>query len=64
MWVETDSQKGIIIGKGGKMIKAIGKGARPALEELLDSHVHLELKASVRKGWRRDDGLLDRLGIG
>lgn len=64
MWVETDSQKGIIIGKGGKMIKSIGAAARPALEELLESHVHLELKASVRKGWRRDDGLLDRLGIG
>jgi GTP-binding protein Era len=64
MWVETESQKGIIIGKGGKMIKSIGAAARPALEELLESHVHLELKASVRKGWRRDDGLLDRLGIG
>jgi GTP-binding protein Era len=64
IWVETDSQKGIVIGRGGKMIKAIGAAARPALEELLDSRVHLELKASVRKGWRRDDGLLDRLGIG
>ncbi|MFY9487600.1 MAG: GTPase Era [Solirubrobacterales bacterium] len=64
LWVETDSQKGIVIGKGGKMIKAIGANARPALEELLESHVHLELRASVRKGWRRDDGLLDRLGIG
>jgi GTP-binding protein Era len=64
LWVETDSQKGIVIGKGGRMIKAIGAAARPGLEELLDSHVHLELRASVRKGWRRDDGLLDRLGIG
>lgn len=64
LWVETESQKGIVIGKGGKMIKAIGAAARPGLEELLDSHVHLELRASVRKGWRRDDGLLDRLGIG
>lgn len=64
IWVETESQKGIVIGKGGRMIKAIGAAARPALEELLDSHVHLELRASVRKGWRRDDGLLDRLGIG
>ncbi len=64
LWVETDSQKGIVIGKGGKMIKAIGQAARPALEELLESHVHLELKVSVRKGWRRDDSLLDRLGIG
>lgn len=64
LWVETESQKGIVIGKGGKMIKAIGAAARPALEELLETHVHLDLKASVRKGWRRDDGLLDRLGIG
>jgi GTP-binding protein Era len=64
LWVETESQKGIVIGKNGKMIKAIGAAARPGLEELLDSHVHLELRASVRKGWRRDDGLLDRLGIG
>lgn len=64
MWVETESQKGIVIGKNGKMIKAIGAAARPGLEGLLDSHVHLELRASVRKGWRRDDGLLDRLGIG
>lgn len=64
IWVETESQKGIVIGKAGKMIKAIGAGARPALEELLDCHVHLELKVSVRKGWRRDDALLDRLGIG
>lgn len=64
LWVETESQKGIVIGKGGKMIKAIGSAARPALEELFDSHVHLDLKVSVRKGWRRDDALLDRLGIG
>ncbi|MBK5229601.1 MAG: GTPase Era [Thermoleophilia bacterium] len=64
LWVETESQKGIVIGKGGRMIKAIGAAARPGLEDLLDSHVHLELRASVRKAWRRDDGLLDRLGIG
>lgn len=64
LWVETESQKGIVIGKGGRMIKAIGAAARPGLEELLETHVHLELRASVRKGWRRDDGLLDRLGIG
>ncbi|MFY9264529.1 MAG: GTPase Era [Solirubrobacterales bacterium] len=64
LWVETESQKGIVIGRGGRMIKAIGANARPALEQLLETHVHLELRASVRKGWRRDDGLLDRLGIG
>ncbi len=64
LWVETESQKGIVIGKGGKMIRAIGAAARPAIEELLGTQVHLELKASVRPGWRRDDGLLDRIGIG
>jgi GTP-binding protein Era len=64
IWVETESQKGIVIGQGGKMIKAIGAGARPALEALLGEQVHLELKVSVRRGWRRDDALLDRLGIG
>jgi GTP-binding protein Era len=64
LWVETESQKGIVIGKSGKMIRAIGAAARPALEELLGTQVHLQLKASVRPGWRRDDGLLDRIGIG
>lgn len=64
IWVETESQKGIVIGKGGKMVKLIGQAARPGLEELLDSHVHLELRVGVRKGWRRDDSFLDRLGIG
>jgi GTP-binding protein Era len=64
IWVETESQKGIVIGRGGRMIKAIGAAARPAIEELLGAQVHLELKVSVRRGWRRDDALLDRLGIG
>lgn len=64
IWVETESQKGIVIGKGGKMIRAIGAAARPAIEQLIGSQVHLELKASVRAHWRRDDGLLDRIGIG
>ncbi len=64
LWVETESQKAIVIGHGGKMIRAIGAAARPALEALLGTQVHLELKASVRPHWRRDDGLLDRIGIG
>lgn len=64
LWVETESQKGIVIGKQGRVIRAIGAAARPALEELLGTQVHLQLKASVRPGWRRDDGLLDRIGIG
>lgn len=64
LWVETESQKGIVIGKGGSMIKAIGTAARPEIEKLLGSRVHLDLQVSVRRGWRSDDGLLDRLGIG
>ena len=63
MWVETDSQKGILIGKGGAMIKAIGTAARKELERELASRVHLELSVRVRRSWRADDALLDRLGI-
>jgi GTP-binding protein Era len=61
--VETESQKGIVIGAGGKMIKSIGVGARRAIERELDMHVHLELKVRVRRHWRTDERLLDRLGI-
>jgi GTP-binding protein Era len=61
--VETESQKGIVIGAGGKMIKAIGMAARRAIERELDVHVHLELKVRVRRHWRTDERLLDRLGI-
>ena len=63
LWAETESQKGILIGKGGAMIKAIGTGARKELERELDAHVHLELSVRVRRSWRADDALLDRLGI-
>jgi len=63
MWVETDSQKGILIGKAGAMIKAIGTAARKELERELASRVHLELSVRVRRSWRADDALLDRLGI-
>jgi GTP-binding protein Era len=61
--VETESQKGIVIGAGGKMIKAIGMAARRAIERELDVHVHLELTVRVRRHWRTDERLLDRLGI-
>jgi GTPase len=61
--VETESQKGIVIGAGGKMIKAIGMAARRAIERELDLHVHLELTVRVRRHWRTDERLLDRLGI-
>jgi GTP-binding protein Era len=63
MWAETESQKGILIGAGGKMVKAIGTAARKEISGALGRRVHLDLSVRVRKGWRRDDGLLDRLGI-
>jgi GTP-binding protein Era len=63
IWVETESQKGILIGSGGRMIKAIGVAARRELERALGRHVHLELAVRVRRDWRADEGLLDRLGI-
>ena len=63
LWVETDSQKGILIGAGGKMIKAIGAAARVQLEIEMQRPVHLDLSVRVRRGWRQDEGLLDRLGI-
>jgi GTPase len=64
IWVETDSQKGILIGAGGRMVKAIGTAARHELERELSCRVHLDLSVRVRRDWRADDGLLDRLGIG
>jgi GTP-binding protein Era len=63
IWVETDSQKGILIGAGGNMIRAIGTAARRELERELGRHAHLDLTVKVRAAWRRDDALLDRLGI-
>lgn len=63
LWVETESQKGILIGAAGRMIKAIGTAARRELERELGCSVHLDLSVRVRRGWRADDGLLDRLGI-
>jgi GTPase len=63
VWVETESQKGILIGAGGQMIKAIGTAARRELERETGGRVHLDLSVRVRRGWRADEGLLDRLGI-
>ncbi|RKQ86520.1 GTP-binding protein Era [Solirubrobacter pauli] len=63
MWVETESQKGILIGHHGKMIKSIGTAARKEIERELADHVHLDLSVRVRRSWRADDALLDRLGI-
>jgi GTP-binding protein Era len=63
VWTETESQKGIVIGAGGRMIKAIGTAARRQLERRLGEHVHLDLVVRVRRHWRTDESLLDRLGI-
>jgi GTPase len=63
VWVESDSQKGIVVGAQGRMIKAIGSAARRELERELGTRVHLDLSVRVRRGWRADEGLLDRLGL-
>ena len=63
IWVESDSQKGIVIGARGNMIRAIGSAARREVERELDTHVHLDLSVRVRRRWRDDEALLDRLGM-
>jgi GTP-binding protein Era len=61
--VERDSQKGILIGKGGETLKAIGSGARPEMELLLGTKVFLGLHVKVMKEWQRDPKALNRLGF-
>jgi GTP-binding protein Era len=61
--VETESQKQILVGKGGAMIKQIGTRARPEIEALLGRQVFLELTVKVRPRWRRDASQLERLGL-
>jgi len=63
VWAETESQKAILIGAGGRMVRAVGTAARREIEALTRRHVHLDLSVRVRRGWRADDALLDRLGI-
>jgi len=63
VWVETDSQKGILVGKGGRMIRDIGTAARKELERDLGAHVFLDLQVKIRRRWRTDESLLDRIGI-
>jgi len=62
IYVERDSQKGIIIGKEGSMLKAIGIAARRDMEALLGGQVHLELWVKVRKGWRNNELEIRRFG--
>jgi GTP-binding protein Era len=63
IYVETDSQKQIVVGGGGSMVKEIGVKARPEIEHLLGHPVFLDLQVKVRPKWRRDERLLERLGI-
>ena len=61
--VEAESQQGILVGKDGATVRAIGTAARPGIEELLGGKVYLDLRVKVRQGWRRDDSLLERFGL-
>ena len=63
LYVETDSQKQIVVGKGGSVVKEVGVRARPEIEHLVGHPVFLELKVKVKPKWRRDELLLERLGI-
>ncbi len=62
IYVERDSQKGIIIGKGGEMIKRIGVEARAELETAVDAKVYIDLHVKVLKNWRSEEDLIRRLG--
>ncbi len=63
IFVETDSQKQILVGKAGSMVKQIGIRARPEIEQLLGRRIFLDLQVKVRPRWRRDEAMLERLGI-
>lgn len=63
VWAERDAHKRILVGAGGTMIKQIGVAARKEIQIVVGRKVHLELTVRVRKGWRGDGALLDRLGI-
>jgi GTPase len=63
VWAETESQKGILIGAGGQGGRAVGTSARTEIERLTGRHAHLDLRVKVRRGWRADEALLDRLGL-
>ena len=61
--VETESQKQILVGKGGSMVREIGTRARPEIEHLLGRTIHLDLQVKVRPKWRSDEATLERLGL-
>ena len=63
IYVERDSQKGILIGKGGAMLKSIGKQARPEIEMLLGTKIFLDLWVKVKRDWRNSVGALKNFGL-
>jgi GTP-binding protein Era len=63
LFVETESQKQILVGKGGSMVRQIGTRARPEIEHLLGRKVYLDVQVKVRPKWRRDEAMLERLGL-
>ena len=63
VYVETESQKGIVVGKGGRMVREIGTRARPELEALLNRKIFLELQVKVKEKWRSDERMLEQLGL-
>ena len=63
VYVETESQKQILVGKGGAMVREIGTRARPEIEALVGHTVFLDVQVKVRPKWRRDERMLERLGL-
>jgi GTPase len=63
LYTETESQKQILIGKGGQMVREIGRSARPGIEQLVGHSVFLELQVKAAPKWRRNETMLERLGL-
>ena len=63
IYVERESQKGMVIGKGGSLLKEVGQQARQELEKVFGSRIYLDLRVKVEKDWQRKDPILDRLGF-
>jgi len=63
LYTETESQKQILIGKGGSMVREIGRSARPYIEELLGQKIYLQLQVKAAPKWRRNRAMLERLGL-
>jgi GTP-binding protein Era len=63
LYTETESQKQILIGKGGQMVRQIGRSARLGIEQLLGRKIYLELQIKTAPKWRRNETMLERLGL-